>query len=194
MASNGLRGDWANQYKDWEPKFSPYFDELSKTQVFVLCWGSGKHAPSEFYDKRIELRDDLRNSNPNNKVITSEEIKEIDTRFAILTDMQAEELQAREADVILALLPSRKEISGVYTELLLYRNVPDFYNKTILLLPKLSRKEAKKLGFSAKVFDDFNRKNILDYTHDEFVSCEAMRQFCRKRVNSNRVKKLLSKL
>jgi len=194
MASNGLAGDWANQYKDWGQKFTPYFDRLSKTPVCVLCWGPGKHAPKEFYDKRIELRDDLIKSNPNNKVITSEEIKDTDKRFAVLTDIQAEELQAREADLILALLTSQKEISGAHTELLLCRSVPNFYNKTILLLPKLSAKEAKKLGFSAKVFDDFNTKNILYYTQDEFVSCETMREFCRKRVDSNRNEKLFSEL
>ena len=194
MASNGLAGDWANQYKDWGQKLTPYFDELHKTQVFVLCWGPGKYAPSELYDKRIELRDDLRNSNPNNKVITSEEIKDIDKRFAVLTDIDAEELQVREADLVLALLTSQEKISGTFTELALYRNVPDFCNKTILLLPKLSQKEAKKLGFSAEVFDNFNTKNILYYTHDEFVTCEAMRDFCRKRVDSSRVKKLLDRL
>ena len=194
MASNGLAGDWANQYKDWEPKFTAYFDKLDKTPVLVLCWGPGRHALKEFYDKRIELQDDLRSSNPNNKAITSEEIKEIDTRFAALTDIEAEELQAREADLILALLTSHKELSGVYTELLLYRNVPDFFNKTILLLPKLSAKEAKRLGFSAEVFDEFNSKNVLHYTQDEFISCETMREFCRKRVDSSRAKKLLSSL
>lgn len=195
MASSGLSGDWANQYKEgWEQKFTPYFDELDKTQVFVLCWGPGEHAPEEFYDKRIELRDDLRKSNPNNKVITSEEIQKIDKRFAILTEIEAEELQAREADLIIALLTRQREISGVYTELLLYKNVPNFYDKTILLLPKLDRKEAKKLGFSAEVFDDFNSKNVLRYTQDQFASCETMRKFCRKRVDSNRVKKLLSRL
>ena len=194
MASNGLAGDWADQYKDWEQKLTPYFDKLHKTQVFVLCWGPGKDDPKELYAKRMELRDDLRNSNPNNKVITSEEIKDIDNRFAVLTDIEAEELQAREADLILVLLTSLKKISGAHTEVLLYRNVPNFYNKTILLLPKLSQKEAKKLGFSAEVFDYFNTNNILYYTHDEFVSCEAMRKFCRKRVDSNRVNKLLDSL
>ena len=194
MASNGLAGDWANQYEGWEKKFTPYFDEFEKNQVFVLCWGPGGHAPQEFCDKRIQLCDDLRKSNPNNKVITSEEIKDIDKRFAVLTDIQAEELQAREADLILALLTSRKDLSGVYTELLLYRNLPDFFNKTILLLPKLSSKEAKRLGFSAKVFDDFNGKNILYYTQDQFANCETMREFCRRRVDSTRVNKVLSKL
>jgi len=194
VASNGLAGDWADQYKDWGQKFTPYFDRLSKTPVCVLCWGPGEHAPKELYDKRMELREHLRKSNPNNKVITSEEIKQVDTRFAILTDIEAEELQAREADLILVLLTSQKEVSGAHAELLLYRNVPNFYNKTILLLPKLSAKEAKKLGFSAKVFENFNPKNILCYTHDEFVTCQTMREFCRKRVDSNRNEKLFSKL
>jgi GTPase Era involved in 16S rRNA processing len=121
----------------------------------------------------------------------SEDIKKIDTRFAPLTDIEAEEIQVREADLILALLTSQKELSGVYTELLLYRNVPDFYNKTILLLPKLSTKETKKLGFAANVFNDFNTKNVLPYTQDEFNKCETMREFCRKRVNAYRIKQLL---
>lgn len=72
--------------------------------------------------------------------------------------------------------------------------MPNFYNKTILLLPKLSAKEAKKLGFSAKVFGNFNKKNILYYTQDEFVICETMREFCRKRVDSKRNEKLFSEL
>ncbi len=188
MASNGLAGDWAEQYKNWELRFTPYFEKLAKTPVLILCWGPGKNAPQEFYDKRIELRDDLMSSNPNNKAITSEEIKQIDRRFTALTDIEAEELQASEADLILALLVSYKELSGVYTELLLYRNVPGFYNKTIVLLPKLSGKETKKLGFSANVFDDFNKKNVIEYTQDEFAKCEKMRRFCRRRVESYRVK------
>ena len=108
----------------------------------VLVWGPGRKALSEWYEKRVNVAQAIKDSDPHFEVLTSEELFDEDPaedRYNIEA-AQLELLHAWEAHLIIALVigPPDKQ-GGVYRELDVISQYRALRDKTWIFLPAKER-------------------------------------------------------
>ena len=183
--TGGLAGGWKADYLPWRERFEPFFSGLESTEVFVLSWGPGKY--SSGFSKRESIVADLA-TRAGNHVATPEQIIEQDTRFKGYTTLEAEEIQAAEADVIICLIVDNPKAGGAPTELSIFERNPAVQPKIRCLLPI---KELKGLLYEAA--HQIPGERSFRYTPTQFQRCDDIRAKCHQWVEAVRRHKHLSR-
>lgn len=179
--TDALRGGWKVEYDPWRPRFDPFFAECDSTEVFVLLWGPGKH--TKYYVKRESIVAHL-GARPANRVATSEQLIERDARFKKYRTLEAEEIQAAEADVIICLLVDDPNATGAPAELTRFEDNPAIDPKIRCLLPKKPRK-----GLLHEAGQHIDSERSFRYSQIQFQQCDDIRAKCHEWVEAVRRRK-----
>ena len=183
----GLKGDWERDYEPWRKGFDPFFAQQRSTPVKVLSWGPGESAPE--YSKRVEICDDLA-KDPNNSVFTPEQMIKEDPRFKGYGTLEAEEIQAADADVVICLVVENPRVTGAPVEMTQFDKHPAIAHKLRLLMPN-SAAASRSLLYEAS--RRFPADQTFTYTRGQYSRCEDMRAKCRQWVDAVRIQKHLSR-
>ncbi len=164
--------------------------ELESTPVRILLWGAGPTSPA--YKKRMSIKEHLTQVQGWNDVRTSEELIQSDPRFAELHEYDAERLQVQDADLVVAVVPSDPQVTGVHGELLLFDNEPGFHEKAILIWPKkLNPSRDSIQAFVHKSLSRFSSDHIFQYSSVDFKNCTRIRKFCEEKAAQFRARKYM---
>ena len=183
--TRGIRGGWQSQNPGWRSANNALFDMVARTTVLVLVWGPAE-SWGKYYEKRIQIIDHLRDSNPNNDVAMSEDLMKQDPRFEEMKLTDAELFHLRSAQIAFLLIVDERRVTGVQAEVLTFERSADFRQKAWLLKPKVSQKQAKRAGYLQQGWVNYDPARCLVYTPEEFEDCTKIRAFCLAKVEAMR--------
>lgn len=176
---SGLTGQWASEYDSWGSAVEGRFAQIRNTPVRILVWGPGE-GWTDYYAKRIQIRDHLRSVNAANDAVTSEELQE---RFPFLKDYSAQDVEGEElrlCHLAILLVVKEPKVTGVQTEVAMYSRDKEFYDKARLLIPRLTTREREKLGktFLSQGWINYEIEHCFRYNNYQFRDCKKIRAFC----------------
>lgn len=178
-------GPWRDESEPWKQRLERLREDLAQKPLNILVWGAGEH--SSHYPKREEIIKHLTSLNPNNDAQTSEQLtKQNPDLFQGLGPYEAEEIQWRNADMVLALVPEQRNVTGVQAELALYGRNPEFVGKACLIVPKLRAREARQYGFLDYGWKLLAPECKFQFTPRQYHDCKDIRAFCEKAVQTFR--------
>ena len=162
----------------WEARLR---NKISQTHIQVLVWGPSLwHPIAEYGTKRRSICEFLGHQCGPTSVRVSED-HQMQADYAPLRDFEAEEVQAEEADlIVLCFPPDVREVLGAHYELEILLEKPARGQKAAIAVPSDMPSLVKSR------MDEFPRKQIFEFTEEQFSSCEGIRQFIRERAESRR--------
>ncbi len=184
-APQGSDSSWSSELGDWSERLRGYFDSAAALKITVLVWGPGKHH-ERWYKKRVKIVNDLKKMPGRNDVKTSEDLIATIPELATMPEHEAEEIQAKLADVIISLFVNDNKVDGAPSEVLLFGNRDDLQAKIRVLKPE----DWDVRGFKNKTAAQIQpQPQYIDYTEDEFRDCHRIRRQCRQWVEAVRALK-----
>lgn len=173
-----IQDEWAEEFGAWESALKSKFDDIENTPVKILIWGPGE-GWERYYAKRIQIRDHLRAINRHNEAVTSEELEQQYPQLKQYNTQDAERVQVETCDLIIILVVKEKKVTGVQTEISIYRQQRGFYDKARLLIPRLTTRERERnQGFLSQGWIDYPREHCLVYNEQQFEDCTRIRNYC----------------
>lgn len=154
----------------WKRKAEELIESIRQEPICVLVWGpgdagdGGSEAQREAYQKRKDIRSELKRRFANAEVFFSEEEDMAELSREVVGQMKKEELQAATADIVILLPISR----GVDYELDYMLKHDWFREKAWLLVPH-EYLQAKSL-FALEV-RKIPPEQVQGFTQDEYHSC-----------------------
>lgn len=160
----------------WGKRCAELEESCSEVELAILVLGSGQG--SSGYNKRLEIKAHLNQVSNKFDATFSEEIE---GAIAVpegnhMTNIR---LHTSLANVIFALLIDDPRVSGVLTELNKFDDYPRFREKTYLIVPKRRRSIRRNdcVPLIWQTVDKFPQTHILDYSAEEFESCDNIRNY-----------------
>lgn len=163
------------------PRYEVYKEEAKRIRenamhepIVILVWGPGdpgENAPSDkckAYEKRLKMKTHLKQKFPRAEVFFSEDKKMKELTQTGQSQLQAEAMQAKIANLILMLDLGR----GVDLELDYFvPKYPWFRDKVYVFLPI---QYVSTKGLVAEVFDKLESNHIIGFSEQEFKSCKLV--------------------
>ncbi|MEX0597545.1 MAG: hypothetical protein WD512_13720 [Candidatus Paceibacterota bacterium] len=145
-------------------------DRYHKENLKLLIWGPGKPekgSSNKFYDKRVQMKEILREKFPFAEVYFSEDQEMRDLSKDIIGELNKEAYQAKIADAIIILLVSR----GSNLELDYFVPKYDWFPKKTYILIEEKYHETK--GLVKDVLERLKPDQIIPFTEKELDECKV---------------------
>ena len=147
--------------------------DLSRQPLKILVWGPGEPAEDTTdrrgYEKRVQIRDAIRDKFPSSEVYFSEDPEMQDISSAFKGQLDREVMQAWVADFVIVLDMSRG------SDLELDHFIPTyswFRKKVHVFLPE---EYVNSGGLADEVFNELNPDRLEGFTREEFEECSLAR-------------------
>lgn len=161
---------------NWKKEAEEIRENARYAPLKILVWGPGNPGPGASdekrrnYEKRVQIRDVLRNEFHRAKIFFSEDPEMIEIAENISPQLRKEALQAKVANLVLMLDMSR----GADLELDYFvPTYPWFRDKVHVFLPE---KSVPPKGFVKQVFDHLREDQVEGFTDQEFEECSVAKQ------------------
>ena len=167
--------------------FQQYRGSIEQTKLKIVILGPSERSPG--YDKRIQIREHLRNTCKTDDVAFPEEV-------AVPSEVLPDEghwspldFIIANAQIVFALLVDDQKVTGVLGEVTKYGDKKGFREKSFLILPN-KRKKAKG-SYLPQIWaaaEDYPKNRTLRYSDEEFRSCVLTRDYVAAKVKLYRTR------
>lgn len=168
---DGLSGRWSEEFETYRTALEHEYSGRAAVRVDVLMLGAGEGFEMS-YEKRMEVAAHLRLID-NTYVAFPEELVATDERYAVFGDtLTQEELMADASDVVLAIVPDDRRVTGVPLEVSTLGADRRIRPKFRVARPKSIR---KRKGLLSEAVRRFPGDQCFDYTPAQWKECEEIR-------------------
>ena len=187
-----LSAEMSGDFRGWRNSMAKVRAEIESVHLQILVWGPGSRSPD--LPKRTTVMEHLA-ATPNNEVTTSEQlIKSGVDDFSGMTLRDREWIHWRNADLVIAIVPTEPRVTGVRTEIAIFGNDKEFLDKLVLIRPKLNQRQERELSFLERSWRELTVSRRFDFTDKQYHDCHLIRQFCADQVLSVRNERALSQM
>jgi len=162
--------------------FQQYRSSIEQTKLKIVILGPAKQSPA--YDKRIQIREHLRNTGKNDDVAFPEEVT---VPSEVLPDegrWSSIDFIIANAQIVFALLVDDEKVTGVLGEVTKYGDKKGFRDKSFLILP--GKHKTVKGSYLPQIWaaaEDYPKDRTLRYSDEEFRSCVLTRDYVAAKVD-----------
>lgn len=176
--NKAFRGEWAKEQSTWNARLGGLFAQMDAIPLTILVWGPSP-GWSDYYPKRLQIIEHLRDHNPSNDVTTSEELVHRVPQPAGMTVDEVEELHIYAADLIFVLIVRNSQVTGAQAEIVKFKTFREFREKAYLIMPRLTAGERRRAGFLKQGWADYQPiERCFQYNDREYDDCTKIRSFC----------------
>jgi hypothetical protein len=160
----------------WNESFRRYQNAISEIQLRIIILGPGDRGSG--YEKRVEIRNHLKNLSSNYDVAFPEEIKMPQDLLPEDKRWKPLDFIVADADIVFALLIDNEKVTGVLGEITKYGDRKGFQEKAFLLVPKrLKVPKGSYLPLIWAAASDYPSNRKLYYSAEEFKDCSKIRDY-----------------
>lgn len=162
--------------------FQQYRRSIEQTKLKIVILGPARQSPG--YDKRIEIREHLRNTSKTDDVAFPEEVTAPPEVLPDEGHWSPLDFIIANAQIIFALLVDDKKVTGVLSEVTRYGNQKGFRDKAFIILP--GKRKTVKGSYLPQIWaaaEDYPKDRTLRYSDEEFLSCVRTRDYVAAKVD-----------